>query len=209
VPGASRFGSRAASGEPKSAESTTKENAMNPTRPLAPAASDALSEARAPLDPEALFRAYAPYVAKVAHQLLGRDDEVDDVIQDVFMAAVRGVHQVRDPGAIKGWLASIAIRSARRRLRFRSLRNLFSNEPPHEYAAVVDPAASPEQRALMARAYRVLDSLPVNERLAWVLRHIEGEGLERVALLCGCSLATVKRRITRASGVLQEALSDE
>lgn len=181
---------------------------MNPSRPMAPAASDALPEQVRALDPEALFRAYAPYVAKVAHQLLGRDDEVDDVIQDVFMAAVRGVHQVRDPGAIKGWLACIAVRSARRRLKFRSLRNLLWSEPPQEYTGVVDPAASPEQRALISRVYQVLDSLPPDDRIAWVLRHVEGEGLERVALLCNCSLATVKRRITRVNGALQEAFAD-
>src|SRR5690349_13223704 len=48
------------------------------------------------LDLDGLFRRYAPYVAAIAHRLLGRDEDVDDTIQEVFVAAVRGVHAVRD-----------------------------------------------------------------------------------------------------------------
>jgi RNA polymerase sigma-70 factor (ECF subfamily) len=53
----------------------------------------------------------------------------------------------------------------------------------------------------------VLDRLPVNERLAWSLRHIEGEQLESVAVLCGCSLATAKRRIAAAQQAVERSLT--
>ena len=181
---------------------------MNHSRPLAGAASDALAETCKPLDLDTLFRTYAPYVAAVAHKLLGRDDEVDDVIQEVFIAALRGLHRVRDPGAIKGWLACVTVRTARRKLRMRRVRQFISTDPAPNYTAVADASASPEQRALMSRVYQLLDTLPVDQRVPWVLRHIEGEGLERVAVLCGCSLATAKRRISRASGALQDALTE-
>src|SRR5262245_61741152 len=69
-----------------------------------------------PMDVDALFRRYAPYVAVIAHRLLGRDDEVDDTVQEVFIAAYRGLGAIRDPNAVKGWLARVAVRSARRRL---------------------------------------------------------------------------------------------
>jgi RNA polymerase sigma-70 factor (ECF subfamily) len=59
---------------------------------------------------------------------------------------------------------------------------------------------------LLTRMYRALDGLPVNQRLAWSLRHIEGERLETVALLCHCSLATAKRRIVAAQKVISEAV---
>ena len=77
---------------------------------------------------------------------------------------------------------------------------------PIEYEELVDPALSPEDRVLLTRMYRALDSLPVNQRLAWSLRHIEGERLETVALMCGCSLATAKRRIVAAQKVISEAV---
>lgn len=151
-----------------------------------------------------LFQRYAPYVAAIGHRLLGRNDEVDDLVQDVFLAAHRGMHQVREPAAIKGWLATVAVRLSRRRLRARKLRALLHLDEPQEYTDVTDGGASPEQCALVASVYRVLDQLPVNNRLAWTLRYIEGEQLERVAELCGCSLATAKRRIKAAHDAIQE-----
>lgn len=158
---------------------------------------------------DALFRRYAPYVAAVAHRLLGRDEDVDDTVQEVFLAAVRGVHAVRDPAAVRGWLACIAVRVARERLRKRRMRAFFGLDDPIAYESVVDAGATAEQRALVARVYRLLDGVPTNQRIAWSLRYIEGEPLESVAALCGCSLATAKRRIAAAAQRLDEAFSDD
>ncbi len=80
-------------------------------------------------------------------------------------------------------------------------------EESESYEHVASPDASPEQRALLARAYAVLDKLPAAERVAWVLHEMEGEKLEDVARHLGCSLATVKRRIVAAKKALEENLS--
>jgi RNA polymerase sigma-70 factor (ECF subfamily) len=55
----------------------------------------------------------------------------------------------------------------------------------------------------------VLDELPAKERIAWVLRHLEGEQLEDVARIVGCSLATVKRRIAAAHETVKEMMGHE
>jgi len=152
---------------------------------------------------EQFFRRYAPYVAKIGHRLLGRDDEVDDLVQDVFLAAHEGIRSLRDVDAIKGWLATVAVRKCRRRLRARKVRVFLRIDAESDYNEVADSAATPEQRAMLAAVYRTLDSLPANQRIAWSLRYIEGEKLERVATLCGCSLATVKRRIKTAHDTIK------
>src|SRR5690606_1074648 len=156
------------------------------------------------LDLDALFRRYSSYVAAVAHRLLGRDEEVDDTVQEVFLAAVKGLRHIRDPGAVKGWLARITVRTARHRLERRRLRRLLGLDDPVSYESVADAAATAEQRATIARVYRVLDSLPPSQRIAWTLRYIEGEPLEQVAALSRCSLATAKRRIAAAAETLAE-----
>jgi RNA polymerase sigma-70 factor, ECF subfamily len=185
---------------------------MRPAR----VALEVVSEARPPLeaaaielDFDAVFRRYSPYVAAVAHRLLGRDAEVDDTVQEVFLVAVRGLSSIRDPLAVKSWLARIAVRVSRRKLQVRRFRSYLGMEGPAAYDAIADDRASPEQRALLQRVYRVLDGLPADQRIAWTLRHIEGEQLEAVAALCGCSLATAKRRISAAAQTLEEAFSDE
>ena len=92
------------------------------------------------MTPDAAFRRYAPYVAAVAHRLLGRDDDVDDTVQEVFIAAVRGMHQLRDEGALKGWLARVAVRVARRKLKTRKLRRFFGLDEAPTYETVADGA---------------------------------------------------------------------
>ncbi len=160
----------------------------------------------AALDAGVLFQSYSSYVAAVAYRLLGRDDEVDDTVQEVFLAAVRGLDSVRNPDSIKGWLAAITVRTARKRLKRRRLRAVLRIDPDPEYDTVADESASPEQRALLARIYELLDAMPADLRIAWTLRHVQGERLEDVAALSGCSLATAKRRIRAAASRLEEAL---
>lgn len=166
-----------------------------------------LASAYAPADDlGAVFRQYSGYVAAVAFRLLGRDHEIDDVVQEVFLAATRSLRSLREPAAIKGWLATVTVRVVRRKLRGRRFRAFFGADAAPDYSEVV-VAASQDKALLITRAYRILDQLPIDAKIAWMLRHAEGEPLESVATICGCSLATVKRRIAVAQAALGEELS--
>ena len=70
-------------------------------------------------------------------------------------------------------------------------------------AQIASDDASPEVKLLLARIYAALDAMPVEQRLAWSLRHLAGEPLDEVAALCGCSLATAKRYIASANEALR------
>lgn len=154
-----------------------------------------------PLDE--LYRRFAPYVAAVATRILGRQGEVEDVVQDVFAAAARGLRYHGELAQTRSWLATVTVRTSMRKLRVRAMwRFLDLHELPH-YERLADPAAGPEERQLVAEVYRALDRLPARERTAWALRYVEGESLGRVAELCGCSLTTAKRRIGSAHAAVQ------
>jgi RNA polymerase sigma-70 factor (ECF subfamily) len=152
---------------------------------------------------EDAFRSYSRYVASIALRMLGRDDDVDDVVQEVFVVAMRGLRKLREPAAIKGWLATVAVRIVRRKLRRRRLRAFVGLDAAPDYWRFV-VAANQAEALQIVRAYHALDQLPVDVKIAWMLRHVEGEPLEVVAQVCGCSLATAKRRIVRAQLVLDE-----
>lgn len=154
-----------------------------------------------------LFRAYSGYVATIAVRILGRDDDVDDVVQDVFLAALSGPTSMRTPESIKFWLGTIAVRKASYRLRRRRLRSSIGLSEP-SCPELPAPGASPEEQALLQRVYKALDRMPVAERVAWILRNIEGEQLDGVAKLAGCSLATAKRRLLAAHKVLQRCFHE-
>lgn len=144
----------------------------------------------------ALYQLYSRYVASIAAKLLGREDEVKDVVQDVFVAAMEHLEDLQKAESVKGWLAAIAVNKATSRLRRRKVRAVFGLDS----GVHVPPAhpASPEQAAYLAQLYHELDRLPVSHRVAWTLRYVQEEPLEEVARLCGCSLATAKRWITLA-----------
>jgi RNA polymerase sigma-70 factor (ECF subfamily) len=161
-------------------------------------------EALPSLDTASAFRRYAPYVAKIGMRILGRRDEIDDFVQDVFVSVHRHLGSLREPAALKGWLGKLAVHEATRRLRRRRLRSLLGLHSAYDYSDVADDAASPEQRALLARIFVALDALPASDRVAFTLRHIEGETMERIAHLCRCSLSTAKRRVANAERALDK-----
>ena len=155
-----------------------------------------------------LFRRGVPSLRSVRGaivlQLIGRPGDVDDVVQDVFIQAHRGMSKLRDPEAVRPWLRRIAVRRARRWLRKRWVRRWFGESDVDVEAELVDASASPEERAQIAHIYRTLERMPRDERIVWVLRLVEGETLESIAELLGCSVSTVQRRLRAAQATMGE-----
>jgi RNA polymerase sigma-70 factor (ECF subfamily) len=150
---------------------------------------------------EMLYRTYAARVLALTTRLLGARSDAEDATQDAFVIALEKIDRLRDPRALLPWLLQIAVSQVRRRFRRRRLLGalgLYGTADDASLESLASPAASPEVRADLAALDRVLATLPAEQRLAWMLRHVEGEELEAVARMCGCSLATVKRRIAAA-----------
>ena len=143
----------------------------------------------------------------MALRVLGRHDEADDLVQDVFIKAGKWLSKLDDPAAVRAWLLRVTVRLAWRRLRMRRWRVALGMDGSYDYAeALHSGRISPEDAALLAEVYRILDRMPARERLAWSLRHVDGERLEDVALRCACSLATAKRWIATAQARLQKEI---
>lgn len=131
-----------------------------------------------------------------ATRLLGRTDEADDVVQDTFAAAFTRLDRLDDPARLRSWLLGIAVHRVKRRLRSRKVLRFFrlAEDDGGLFELSADDA-SPEVRTELALIDALLAQLPVEERIAWILRYVEGEQLEQIAVITGASLATVKRRI--------------
>jgi RNA polymerase sigma-70 factor (ECF subfamily) len=160
---------------------------------------------------EALFRRYSPMASGLALRLMGRDADLDDLVQDSFVAALRGLDRLKDPRAFAAWLGSIVVQTAHKVLRRRRLaRRLGLYRPePIDVDALVARDAPPDAMAELRALYRLLDDLPVRVRLPLVLRRVEGHSLDEVAQRMGCSLATVKRAIAEGERRLEEAMEPE
>jgi RNA polymerase sigma-70 factor (ECF subfamily) len=152
------------------------------------------------------FREHAPKVATVALRILGRADEADDLVQDVFMKAGKWLPRLDEPTALRAWLLRVAVRLAWRRLRRRRWRVALGLDGSYDYTEIAGRRTSPEDAAFLAEVYRIMDRMPAGERLAWSLRHVDGERLEDVAQQCACSLATAKRWIAAAQARIQREI---
>jgi RNA polymerase sigma-70 factor (ECF subfamily) len=180
---------------------------MPPTlRVVAPVVEGELDTA----DVGVIFRRFSAYVAHIGVRLLGPGADVDDLVQDVFLDAHRGLAALRDRGAVRHWLATVTVRKARRRLRRRALARLIGLEAPSPAALerARDHAASAETGAYLVAIDRILDSVSADARIAWIMHRVEGEALEAVAVMCGCSRATAHRRVQEAQAALEKGLAD-
>ena len=160
---------------------------------------------------ELLYRRHASFALHLATRIEGSSRDVEDIVHDAFLRAFERINDLSDRGAFKSWLGAIVVHAVRSRMRRHRLMNLLGigrKSEPVDLDALTSPDASPHTRAQIAQIYALLRTLPADDRISWTLRCVEGHDLDSVAKLTRCSLATVKRRISRAQQFLDEHFID-
>ena len=144
-----------------------------------------------------LYDRFAHDVNRLVWRLLGADAEHDDLVQQVFCHLLGSARKVRDPDLLGPFVLRVTVNTVRSELRKRAVRRrFFQTEADVDRFETVAPDL--ERALLLKRTFQILGSMPVRERLVLSLRYLDDRSLEEVASLSGCSLATVKRRLTRA-----------
>lgn len=154
---------------------------------------------------EALFRRHARMVNGLAYRLLGRDNELDDLVQTAFMAAFRDLDRLAEPQAFGSWLSSIVVRTAHKLLRRRKmLTRLGLREPANvELDTLLGSSLPPAVHSELREIYGVLDALPTEARIALVLHRVEGLSIPEAAERMELSVSTVKRRLRIAEAEIE------
>jgi RNA polymerase sigma-70 factor (ECF subfamily) len=150
---------------------------------------------------ELLYRRYGLMLLNTTARLLRSREQAQDVVQDAFVIALKDIATLREPDKVKSWLMCIAVSLVRKRLRKERLKaflGIVDNRGIIPLDTWVSDGASIEARAELAVLDRVISRLPVEQRLAWTLRNVEGEALDDVARALGKSLASVKRYVAEA-----------
>jgi RNA polymerase sigma-70 factor, ECF subfamily len=149
-----------------------------------------------------LFNEYERYVASIGSRILGANNGVDDLVQEVFLVIYQEFHKLRELSSVKAWLATIATRVAWRQRGRPWLYSKLSLTQVEELNPLESTDASPELQADLATLLDRLRSMPASLREPWLLRFIDGETLPRIAELCDCSQSTVQRRLREAGEVM-------
>jgi RNA polymerase sigma-70 factor (ECF subfamily) len=143
----------------------------------------------------ALFDRYSGLVRQMLIRTLGSSFDVDDLMQETFLTAVRRAHTLRDPAALSSFIVGVAIRQAKNELRRRAVRRWIGlPHEPETSSSNTDPVAREGVRHLN----RALERLDPSSRVLFVLRHVEELELSEIARAERVSLATLKRRLARA-----------
>lgn len=176
-----------------------------------------LTGSRVDLSFEEIFQRYSSMVIGLVFHILGDREEALDVSQEVFLTIYRKRGSFRGESSLKTWIYCIAAnRAANRsrwwkRLRRRgtiSLEDHLSRGPEHEYFDNLKSGAqSPEEALLIqeerAVINRMLQQLPMQQRIAVIMRDVEGLSYEEIAESMNVSLGTVKSRIARGREMLK------
>jgi RNA polymerase sigma-70 factor, ECF subfamily len=153
-----------------------------------------------------LFARHAPWLAARLRAVLPAA-EVEDVLQETFLAVWRGARRYRPEGAAGGWVWGIARRQAALWLRRRGpaemlLPALVAADGQHP----ADPAEAALSRAELADAVSALGPEGSTEREVWRLMYVEDRPVAEVAALMGVPEGTVKSRAYRARQLMRAAL---
>jgi len=166
------------------------------------------------LDPlDDLYTRYASDVKRWARRLAGPTADLEDLLHDVFVVALRRSFTFRGDANVKTWLFRITHHVVRGRGRRSLIRRMLFGRHRAEIEVTAPAAPTPheemERRERHVRLYRALDQLPDVYRTALILYEIEGLPGEEVAELLGISLGTLWVRLHRGRTKLLAILAAE
>jgi RNA polymerase sigma-70 factor, ECF subfamily len=152
-----------------------------------------------------LFRRYAPELFPLLRRLSRSEADAEDLLQQAFMAALKGIERYRGDAPLLSWLRVIAVRTAYRQFRRPAL--FLPLEDADEPSS--DPRRRIESRAALRALELHLEKLPENQRLAFLLYEVEGYTLPEIATLLEISLTAAKKRVFRGIHELKRLVADD
>ena len=161
---------------------------------------------------DALVARHIAAVLRRAQRLLGPTADAEDVVQDAFYEALRDLSRLEDKSRFGAWVQKIAIHHVHRRFRRRKLRRalgISSSTDDQALSQLVADRADTSVRAQLSQLDALLAHQAPRDRLAWMLRHVEGLLLDEVAQQLDISLATAKRGIARVQTKVTQRFGPE
>ena len=186
------------------------------------AASDAELVHRAQRHDERAFRMimqrHNRRLFRIARTVLRDDAEAEDVVQEAYLRAFKGLSRFRGEASLATWLTRIALNEAlgRKRKR-RPMAELLTTDAGQQTSAEViwfpnmnatDPERGLAQGEIRKLLESSIDALPEAFRVVFVLRDVEEMSIEETAAFLGIRSETVKTRLHRARRLLRESLDE-
>lgn len=155
-----------------------------------------------------LYDEHAGALSAFARRLVGDADLAKDLVHEVFMAVPSAIRRFQGASSLRTFLISIAVNHARHHVRAAARRRSATERFAREPDALADTPEQDADRERLARALTcALDTLPIDQRVAFVLCEVEERTSREVASIVGAPEATVRTRLHHAKKKLREELS--
>jgi RNA polymerase sigma-70 factor, ECF subfamily len=163
---------------------------------------------------EQLVRRHQQRVFALVSGILRRQEDVEDIAQQVFLKAYLGLKKFDQRAAFSTWLYKIAVNECWDYLRKKKVRPLLYEADLSEeqvsrldgIASLERPPEGPSERLETREALdRVLESLSEEDRQLLMLKEIEGFSVQELAEILDLNVNTVKVRLFRARGRIVDA----
>ncbi|MGQ0837869.1 RNA polymerase sigma factor [Actinokineospora sp.] len=162
---------------------------------------------------DTLVRRHTDRMYRVALRICGDPGEAEDVVQDAWIAAWRGLAEFRGEARASTWLYRVVTNTALAHLRRRRptvpLESLLDST---RSGLLTDAGPTPEARALLGErasaVHRAIARLEPSQRVPLVLRELEGLSYEEVATVLDVSVSVLHKRLHRARVTLLATLKE-
>lgn len=159
-----------------------------------------------------LYRLQKGRVTRFLRYLLGPIEDLDDLVQQVFLETVRSLDSFRGEASLSTWLFSVSrhVAELHLRTRWRRGRRVQACRLWEEAAGrtAPDPATSGDGRSALRVVQGALDEMDERFRLAWLLVETEGMTSDEAATALGVPAGTVRSRLHHARSRMMERLRD-
>jgi len=161
-------------------------------------------------DAERLFTAHAGFVASFLHRLGSHKNDIDDLVQDVFLTAHRKGGFTAGTAKPRTWLAAIAVHLLQNRRRGLKRRREDEQFEVLENSASTsqNPEESLELVESLRRVQRALDTLDVDHRAAFLLFELESESCLTIAEYFDVPVGTIYSRLHKARKMFLKAYQE-
>jgi RNA polymerase sigma-70 factor (ECF subfamily) len=157
-----------------------------------------------------LFEKHRAEVGRLVYRIMGPGNDLEDVVQDVFIQVYRSIGKFRGNSRFSTWLHRLTVNVALMNLRAKHARPNLSDElPANVPASSVAPDDDAVRRERVRVFYELLDRMSEKKRTVFILHEIEGLSPGEIAEIVGAPALTVRTRLFYARRELIQLLREQ
>ena len=179
---------------------TRPNSSIDPTLPLRAKAGDRQAFAL-------LVDALYPRSIRFALHMVGNREDAEEAVQDAFVRVYHNLGRFRDDARFEPWMFRILANRCRSLLEKRRRHSVVIQygDVPDRIGAV---DAEGYDRDWTEEVYRILETLPAEQKEAFLLRHVEDMAYEDISAVTGVGLSALRMRVKRACDTLRARLTE-